>query len=302
MRKLTYEFVKEYIESFDYKLISTEYNGNKKPIKVQCPHNHEPYNVTFDNFKNKGQRCKQCRLKEASEKLIFDENFVKEYVESFGYKLLSEYKGANEYIKLECPDGHIWETCSFNSFKNNNARCKHCTNKKRNEKTKHNIIFIKNELLKYGYILLTSEYENAHQKLKMICPNGHVINSLTWNRFQQGDRCPKCKESKGEKEITKVLNDLNIDFKSQHKFDDCKFKKQLPFDFYIPQLNIIIEYDGELHYMIKEHRGGFDGFVDRIIRDTIKTEYCKKNNIRLIRIPYWEFKNIEKILKHELKK
>ena len=167
---------------------------------------------------------------------------------------------------------------------------------------KWDIESVREYIKSFGYTLLSEKYINNSTKLKMICPNGHVINSLTWNRFQQGDRCPKCKESKGEKEITKVLNDLNIDFKSQHKFDDCKFKKQLPFDFYIPQLNIIIEYDGELHYMIKEHRGGFDGFVDRIIRDTIKTEYCKKNNIRLIRIPYWEFKNIEKILKHELKK
>ena len=53
------------------------------------------------------------------------------------------------------------------------------------------------------------------------------------------------------------------------------------------------------HYEIVEWFGGFDGFVDRKIRDTVKDIYCKENNIKLIRIPYWEMNNIEKILDKE---
>ena len=71
----------------------------------------------------------------------------------------------------------------------------------------------------------------------------------------------------------------------------------MPFDFYLPQYNICIEYDGEFHYkMIME----YDEFINQKIRDTIKTVYCKENNIKLIRIPYWEFNNIENILIKEL--
>ena len=48
--------------------------------------------------------------------------------------------------------------------------------------------------------------------------------------------------------------------------------------------------------MIVNHFGGLNGFITTKIHDTIKTQYCKNNNIRLIRIPYWDFDNIENIL------
>lgn len=86
----------------------------------------------------------------------------------------------------------------------------------------------------------------------------------------------------------------------EYRIDDCKFKTSLPFDFYLPDLNVFIEYDGEYHYHIIEFYGGLDKFISRKINDTIKNEYCKKNDLKLIRIPYWEKNNIEKILKEEL--
>ena len=96
------------------------------------------------------------------------------------------------------------------------------------------------------------------------------------------------------------MNKFNISYIPQYKFDDCRFYRTLPFDFYLPKYNICIEYDGQQHYEIVEHFGGFDKFVDTKIRDTIKSEYCKKNNIKLIRIPYWELDNIEKIIVNKL--
>ena len=62
----------------------------------------------------------------------------------------------------------------------------------------------------------------------------------------------------------------------------------------------LVEYDGELHYMISRYKGGFDSFVEGKIRDTVKNIYCKNNNIDLIRIPYWDFSNIEQIIKDKL--
>lgn len=186
-------------------------------------------------------------------------------------------------------------------FKNQGQRCPYCANEHRNDYRKLTLEFIKEQLGKEGYTLLTTKYENAHQKLEVICPHGHKTNTMTWNNFQQNKRCSKCSESKGEKRIMSYLDDNNILYIIQYKFEDCKFKRVLPFDFYLPDYNICIEYDGELHYKIKKNRGGFDGFVNGIIRDTIKNEYCKNNNIKLIRIPYWKFDEIEKILELELK-
>ena len=74
----------------------------------------------------------------------------------------------------------------------------------------------------------------------------------------------------------------------------------MPFDFYLPKYNILIEYDGKQHFLY----GGFGidllEFMNLKYRDNIKTKYCEDNNIKLIRIPYWEFDNVEKILELEL--
>lgn len=73
----------------------------------------------------------------------------------------------------------------------------------------------------------------------------------------------------------------------------------MPFDFYLPDYNTCIEYDGELHYKAVDYFGGDDALSNTKCRDEIKTQYCKENNIKLIRIPYWEFDNIEEILNRE---
>ena len=125
-----------------------------------------------------------------------------------------------------------------------------------------------------------------------------------WNpclySVSNGCWCPKCKESIGEKYISKFLTLNNIEYKRQHKFDDCKFKKKLPFDFYLPQYNVCIEFDGKQHYKIGCFNGDIWDFVDIKIRDTVKTKYCKDNSIKLIRISYREIDNIDEILNKQL--
>ena len=74
----------------------------------------------------------------------------------------------------------------------------------------------------------------------------------------------------------------------------------MPFDFYLPDYNICIEYDGELHYKSIDFYGGEEELMKQQNRDNIKTQYCKDNNITLIRIPYWDLNNINKILSENL--
>ena len=106
---------------------------------------------------------------------------------------------------------------------------------------------------------------------------------------------------KGEIKIINFLENNNIRYIIQHKFNDCiGLKRKLPFDFYLLEQNICIEYDGGQHFEPVERYGGEEGFKKRQKLDQIKTDYCKNNNIKLIRIPYWDFKSIEQILKKEL--
>ena len=82
--------------------------------------------------------------------------------------------------------------------------------------------------------------------------------------------------------------DFGFKYEFQKRFEDCKDKKQLPFDFYLPDYNCCIEYDGRQHFQAIEYWGGEEVFQLTQFHDQIKNDYCKENNIRLIRIKYDE--------------
>lgn len=110
---------------------------------------------------------------------------------------------------------------------------------------------------------------------------------------------------KGEDRIINYLIKNNIPYSTQYYFSDCKHRAPLPFDVAIlypnKSLKCLIEYDGEQHYkFIPYFHGNEEGFELQKLRDNIKNEYCQKHNIKLIRIPYTDFDNIEEILKNNL--
>jgi hypothetical protein len=121
------------------------------------------------------------------------------------------------------------------------------------------------------------------------------------SKFLYGQRCPICRESKGEQRVHCLLKDKNIFFHRQYEFADCINKLPLPFDFAIfdrdGKLILLIEYDGEYHYqpIISNKQLKYQQKNDQI-----KTNYCLAKNIPLLRIPYWEFDNIEQILTEKL--
>ena len=111
--------------------------------------------------------------------------------------------------------------------------------------------------------------------------------------------CEKCRKSSsiGERQIQMILDRYNIEYEKQKWYPDCVDQRPLPFDFYLPKYNTIIEFDGQQHY--EPMYGEGHPFITQK-HDKIKNEYCEKNNIKLIRIPYWEGNNMETIIKNEL--
>jgi len=137
---------------------------------------------------------------------------------------------------------------------------------------------------KYDYSLV--EYINAHTKVKIICPN-HGIFEQSPNSHLQNVGCPKCNRSKGEEQIEKYLLEKNIQFINQYRFDNCKDKRKLPFDFYLPEHNACIEFDGKQHFKLENYFWGGEKTVKNTQKhDNIKNDYCMKNNIILFRINY----------------
>lgn len=120
--------------------------------------------------------------------------------------------------------------------------------------------------------------------------------------------CPYCFDtkkfvfSKGERAVENALKKLNIDYLPQYTFPDCKDRNALPFDYYLPSMQKCIEYDGQHHYFPVTFNGisketALENHKTIIEHDKIKDSYCRENNIELLRIPYYEFKNIETLVK-----
>lgn len=99
------------------------------------------------------------------------------------------------------------------------------------------------------------------------------------------------KPSKGEEKIKEILESNNIKFEREKTFSTCG-NGLFRFDFFLPDMNICIEYDGEQHFRPIEIFGGKEGFDKQITYDNIKNQWCKQNNIKLIRIPYIDYDKI----------
>ena len=136
----------------------------------------------------------------------------------------------------------------------------------------------------------------GHTRYRCICDCGNetVVDGPNWlNGSIRSCGCKRFK-SVGEETIETFLNESNIVYLPQHRFDGCKYKRELPFDFFLPDYNVCIEYQGIQHYEPVEWFYDTENtFEERQKRDQIKREYCKDNGILLIEIPY--FYNNEKI-------
>ena len=146
---------------------------------------------------------------------------------------------------------------------------------------------------KYDYSLV--DYINDKTKVKIICPVHGEFNQRPFIHLNNHG-CPECSQFKGEKRITEILQKNDIRYETQKTFNGCRYKRKLKFDFYLPEYNTCIEYDGEHHFREVKYYGGSDFLQVSKNRDFIKNSYCKDNNITLIRIKYTEFDTIEDII------
>ncbi len=128
--------------------------------------------------------------------------------------------------------------------------------------------------------------------MKIICKKHGIFMQLT-SYHLRGIGCPICQESKGEKIISNFLKNKNIKFKREKRFSDCRNILPLPFDFFLPNYNICIEFDGKQHFI--QHKT-WSNLEEIQKRDKIKNIYCEKNNIILYRFNYKEIDIIEEKL------
>lgn len=130
---------------------------------------------------------------------------------------------------------------------------------------------------------------NALWKCKCNCGNIITVSGVELRRGHT--KSCGCIQSFGEQKIIQILLENNILFTNQKTFDNCRFENTnalAKFDFYVNE-QYIIEYDGKQHY----NEGGWEEDFSQIYyRDRFKDEYCKQNNIPLIRIPYTHYNDL----------
>ena len=144
---------------------------------------------------------------------------------------------------------------------------------------------------------------NNHTKIKM----KHNKCDFEWDVLPKDiihkhSGCPKCNMSKGERRIAKFLDDNNIKYTPQMKYDDLKGKcnQRFSYDFYLHDYNILIEYQGQQHEYPVDRFGGEEKFARQQEIDAIKNMYSISHNIELMEIWYYDFDNIEEILTSRL--
>jgi len=228
-------------------------------------------------------------------------------------EIIGVYVNKRTKIEVKCKkDGHIWFPVADSLIQGHG--CPECRLRSLPKFSRQNHLnaghicnqdaFIKVMKEKNPTYTVIGTYFGNDKKIKMRCSKGHEWEAIA-NNLIRGAGCPHCKHSNGEDRVQRFLEENNIAFEPQYSFDHCKFKRALIFDFYLNDLNTVIEYDGEQHYRPVTFNGisqekAEENFNKTQKRDVIKTKYCKDNNIRLIRIPFWDFDNIEEVLKREI--
>lgn len=292
------------------KLLSEKYINNKTKLKIRCKCGNE-FITDFVTFRHKSKRqCDKCtNTKLRQERIKSNSQFLNEVYNLVGneYIFLENYNDARTKIKCkhnikDC--GYEWLITPMDFLKG--SRCPKCNGNAK--KTQNDFLNEVYQLVGNDYTVIEI-YKNARTPIKIRHNKCGTIFNPTPNNFLRGTRCPRCMSntSEGEKIISKILDNKNIKYEIQYILDDCKNKNTLPFDFYLPDYNLLIEYDGIQHFEPVDFAGkGIKWAKKRLkytqLNDNIKNQYCKDNNIPLLRIPYWEFDNIEKILDKWLSK
>lgn len=278
------------------------YKDRRSKIIVQCPI-HGEWKSTIEVFAHRGNGCRKCgnanKRRYSNDKAI---SIIDKYIQD--NNLAIKFKGfvdgnyvdAHCKLILECEEHGEWNTTSFNNFLRGKScpKCGVIKNIEPQRLSEEEVINRINESNKmyhnnrYRFIgFKDGRYVNQNTKLILECPEHGTWETSTLPSFyRQHQGCPKCSISHGENFISSYLNNNCISFYTQKKFNTCKDKRPLPFDFYLPDYNVLIEYDGRQHFESVKDFGGENNLYYIQSHDAIKTKWAYDNGYLLLRLNY----------------
>ena len=288
--KINQLFPDEEIEILDYSKASS-------PLTYKCNICNNIFNISQAkllyrkkhccnncfSLKNKGEITEQ--LKEKALKII-ESNKNLAFVD-FGYNS----KIFKPTIKIKCLKcGQTFEK-QLNFFVTKNSKCSYCeTNRLMNTKSFKG-------LLPEGYTML-EDYCGIDNKILFRHEECGFIWKTTPHNLRSGHGCPKCAKgrSKGEKKIIDFLQKNFISFESEKIFEWSNLRR---YDFYLPDFNLLIEYNGIQHYKDIIFHG--ERRLEKIKEvDKQKKEMALLHKFNFLEISYENFDKIEEILAQRL--
>lgn len=210
------------------------------------------------------------------------------------------YKNNYTPITINCKIHGPFSQTPHNHLKGN--RCRKCS---LDSRTYSQAKFISNARKIHGgrYDYSQVDYVNSQKKVNVICSLHGIFSVKPNNHTLRKSGCPVCRSSRGEMAIIQFLQKKKISFERQKTFSNCKSPKGWPmkFDFYIPHINMLVEFDGMQHFSkstVGHYKTSNKDLRYTQRKDKIKTKFARDNGIKLIRIPYWDINNIPQRLQN----
>lgn len=281
-------------DSYDYSKV--EYVNSYTKVLIGCKKCGTFFEQKFLAHATMGQGCPICN----GTRLMSNEEFIEKakmvHGDKFDYSK-TEYVGANTLVTVICKAcGREIQQAAYNHL--HGRGCKYCNHAAKLDTDEVISRFRKIHGEKYDYSQM--DYVKDRTKVKIICPK-HGEFWQTPRQHWRGDGCPKCRESRGEKIIRAFLEREKIGFERNKTYPDLIDRSNLSYDFFIPKLNLLIEFNGAQHYEYKKdfHKDEHDFHLQRH-HDWLKRKYARKNNIELLVISYKRIKKLDTILEEEL--
>lgn len=291
----TEEFIqkskKKFGDRLDYSKV--DYKNNSTKVIIICPE-HGEFEVTPGNHLRSKTGCPKCSYSNLSKQYQKSkEQFIKDARKIHGDKYdYSEvnYTGSFNEVIIICPiHGEFKQTPSCHLQSTGCPKCGIEQRAKDSTKTTEQFIIEAKKIHGNRYNYSKVNYINSKTDIEIICSE-HGSFWKNPNAHLHGSGCPKCCKSYGELEIEQYLIDNNIKYITQYEIPiDTSINKTgiAQLDFYLPDYNMIIEYNGEQHYKPIKRFGGqlaFDNY--QVPRDNYVKQYCNDNNIKLVEIKY----------------
>lgn len=280
------------------KIVCIYYPGSKtKKSKFKCKKCGFIFNQKLYFYKSKNNDDKLCPCCERAINnycTTDDVNFILEYRNiNIRCTNFSSFKGESTFICLNCGNYFNYNLSSI--LKKGSKFTPKCCN----DRILWDNIDMVNRWLSINRPDLSCIHYSGttHSDSIFICNICGRVFKKSFNKIKVSNSgCTYCIKSKGEVKIERCLIENNIKYIAQYKPKGCVYKGQLSFDFYLPEYNLCIEYQGEQHEHPVDFFGGEYEFEKVKNRDVCKKKYCTDNFIKILEIWYYDYNNIENII------